>query len=117
MDNGSRTMVRSHHDDTWNARCPHVLLDGWAQPYVVLTHCRLLWAATFGTVTSKAEAAEWAVGDIAPSEYRDLIVSSIGYRIKPFRPETGEADPALAPVAAEFVSWATRAVHARADVL
>ena len=161
VDNGSRSMEHSHHDDTWNARWvlrqagiavtgpsaltlvpevtrgniraeaveqadaraawvrdePHVLLDGWAQPYIVLTQCRLLWAATFGTVTSKAEAAEWAARDVAPSEYRDLILSSIGYRTKPFRLETGEADPALAAVAAEFVSWATRAVHARANAL
>ena len=161
VDNGSRSMVHSHHDDTWNARWvlrqagiavigppaltlvpevtrgniraeaveqadaraawvrdePHVLLDGWAQPYIVLTQCRLLWAATFGTVTSKAEAAEWAARDVAPSEYRDLLLSSIGYRTKPFRLETGEADPALAAVAAEFVSWATRAVHARANAL
>ncbi|WP_133961092.1 hypothetical protein [Rathayibacter sp. PhB151] len=42
---------------TWIRADPAALFDGWAQPYVVLTLCRLLWSATTGTFTGKSDAA------------------------------------------------------------
>lgn len=91
------------------------LYDGWAQPYIVLTHCRLMWSATFATVISKAEAAEWVRDKVAPAEFRNLITRSIAYRLRPFDPATNEADPSLAPVVLDFVGWATAEIHARAS--
>jgi hypothetical protein len=158
VDDGSRTMQRSRHDDTWNTRWtlrdsgialtgplvsglvpavsgtdiraeaaaqadakalwiledPDALDDGWAQPYVVLTFCRLLWSAATGTVTSKVEAAEWARSLIVPARFRPLVSASIGYRAHPFDPVGGAADPMLIPIAEDFVLWARDEVHRRA---
>lgn len=158
VDRGSRTMDRSRHDDTWNARWvlrdsgatvlgpradsllpaiaaadirreaveqaeakvawilddPDVLDDGWAQPYAVLTLCRLLWTAATGTVTSKVEAAEWARSLIVPPRFRPLLSASIGYRLHPFDPISGAADPLLVPIAEDFALWARDEVRRRA---
>jgi len=159
VDNGSRVMEYSRHDDTWNARWvlrhagipltgpspsqlvpemdpralkaeaveqadararwilqePGALLDGWAQPYVVLTYCRLVWTATFGTVTSKNDAAGWVSRDVAPAKYRDLIAASIRYRTRMFDPRTNRADPAYSQIAGEFADWATTEIRERAQ--
>ncbi|AXH35478.1 DUF4111 domain-containing protein [Humibacter sp. BT305] len=158
VDRGSRTMERSRHDDTWNARWvlrdsgvavvgaradtlvpavaasdlrreaveqaeaksawilddPDVLDDGWAQPYAVLTLCRLLWTAATGTVTGKVEAAEWARSLIVPARFRPLLSASIGYRLHPFDPISGAADPVLVPIAEDFALWARGEVRRRA---
>ncbi|BDZ48275.1 hypothetical protein GCM10025867_05160 [Frondihabitans sucicola] len=100
----------------WIRGEPEALHDGWAQPYVVLTHCRLLWAATFGTVASKGEAAAWVRDQVAPSEFQDLVTVAILHRRSPFDPATNRADPALADLTAAFVRWATREVRRRASV-
>lgn len=159
VDNGSRLMEHSRHDDTWHGRWvfrhaavalsgpaaaelvpavppsdmraeaiaqadareawvrgePDVVGDGWAQPYIVLTHCRLLWTATFGTIAGKAEAADWVRHEVAPAEFGQLIAASIDYRLRAFDPAGNRADPALAAPTQEFVTWATAEVHRRAD--
>lgn len=157
VDNGSREVQSSRHDDTWNGRWllrhagislfgpkpsdllpevdprdlraeaveqaelraewirdeGEVLLNGWAQPYVVLTHARLLWAATFGTVASKENAALWAATQ-CPEHFGGLIAASIRFRREPFDRDQNRADPRLAGKAFEFVDWATREIRERA---
>lgn len=99
----------------WIAEQPEATLDGWAQPYVVLTCCRLLWSSTFGTVAGKAEAARWVARDVVPRELRDLVVASIGFRTHPFDADANRADPALAPATEAFVRWTQAEVRRRAS--
>ncbi len=99
----------------WIAEQPEATLDGWAQPYVVLTCCRLLWSSTFGTVAGKAEAARWAVREVVPQELRHLVVASIGFRAHPFDADANRADPALAPATEALVRWAEAEVRRRAS--
>ncbi|QHC62720.1 DUF4111 domain-containing protein [Rathayibacter festucae] len=91
----------------WIQEQPQALSNGWAQPYVVLTFCRLLWSATFGTVTSKGDAAAWVIREIAPERFRDLIQSAAVYRLHAFDPANDKADPSYVQLAGDFVAWAT----------
>ena len=158
VDNGSRTMEHSRHDDTENARWvlrhagiplhgpdpadlvpavdpdalraeareqadlrarwirdePEVLHDAWAQPYVVLTAARLLWAAEFGTVAGKADAARWVAAHVAPDRFRELLLAAIRDRRTAASSTTNRADPALVGSTRAFVAWATRETAERA---
>lgn len=101
----------------WIREEPEALLNGWAQPYIVLTHARLLWAATHGTVATKNDAARWVVTQAGGERYRSLIEASIRNRVDPFDLESDRADPRLAGLTRDFVDWATSEVHARAETL
>lgn len=159
VDNGSRIMERSRHDDTWNSRWifrnsavalygpaaaslvpevrpsdvrseavseadarqewvrndPEAVRNGWAQPFIVLTCCRLVWSAAFGTITSKAGAAEWVRDEVAPAEFERLVTAAIKHRVNWFDQTENRADPRLVAPTEEFVTWATAEVHRRAD--
>jgi predicted nucleotidyltransferase len=56
----------------------------WKQPYLVLTFCRLLHTLAEGLVTSKREAAEWALARLDP-EWSGLIRAALADRPDPWR--------------------------------
>ncbi len=67
----------------------------WQQPYLVLTFCRLLWTLHHGTVTTKRDAGEWALGEL-DAEWNELIGQALADRADPWErfylPSTPEAD-------------------------
>ncbi len=87
--------------------------DGWAQPYLALTFCRLLYTAHADEVTGKAEAARWVIENYPRSGFDDFISRSITYRVDPFDRVHGRADPALSSQMAAFVWWAHNEITAR----
>lgn len=56
----------------------------WQQPYLVLTFCRILHSVLRGTVVSKRESAEWALGAL-DAEWADLIECALANRPDPWR--------------------------------
>lgn len=95
---------------------PAVLLDGWAQPYVVLTVSRALWTARWASVVGKEEAARWVARSEAASRFAGLLDASVRHRVRPHDREGGRADPALARPALEFVEWAASRAGAPRDL-
>ena len=55
----------------------------WKQPYLVLTFCRLLHTLADGRVTSKREAAEWALGALDP-QWATLVQRALDDRPDPW---------------------------------
>ena len=74
---------------------PDYLHNGWGQPHEVLTRCRLLFTATRGEVTGKAEAAQWCKG-VVPEEWHDHIDRAVADRPNPTQRVHQRADPVLA---------------------
>jgi hypothetical protein len=56
----------------------------WQQPYLVLTFCRLLWTVRHGAVTTKREAAEWALRELDP-QWSALIAQALADRADPWQ--------------------------------
>ncbi len=157
VDNGSREVVLSDHDNTVHARWmlrergvpvvgppastyvaridagalraemigvartraedveehPEHLADGWYQPYLVVTLCRALYTAYVGEVTSKAAAADWALG-VVGEEHRPLIRRALVERPDPWRRGHQQADPGLAAPTRAFTWEVHRLVGAEA---
>jgi hypothetical protein len=95
-----------HHPDSVN--------DGWEQPYVVLTFCRLIYSAEHAEVGAKGASAEWVRDRVAPAAYREFLADAIVHRAKPFDPVLGRSDPLRAAQTPDFVRWALLQVHRRA---
>lgn len=157
VDNGSRELVASDHDNTVHARWllrergvpivgppsatylapidagalrvemigvararaedleehPEHLANGWYQPHLVVTLCRALYTAHTGEVTSKAEAASWALG-VVGAEHHAVIRQAVADRPEPWRRVHEEADPALAAPTRAFAWEMHRLIGAEA---
>lgn len=99
----------------WLLENPDDLDDGWAQPYAVLTHCRLVWTAEHGTVAGKADAARWVRDHCAPEEFRSLLSAAIQNRLVPVDRNVNAADPGRAALTVAFIRWVSGEVHRRAS--
>jgi hypothetical protein len=69
----------------------------WTQRFIVQTACRLLYTAATGEVTTKLQALDWALRELAP-EWRGLIEQAREDRLLPWDdpPRPGSMDRALA---------------------
>lgn len=61
---------------------PGSLDNGWYQPYVVLSYCRMLYTIELGSVVSKPVAARWALATLG-DEWRRLIDRAVATREDP----------------------------------
>jgi len=85
----------------------------WAQTYLVLTLCRLLFTARTGEVAGKAEAAAWGERELDPAWAR-LIRQAITERGDPSSVEARiPADPGVLAATREFVAYALAQVAGR----
>lgn len=77
----------------------------WQQPYLVLTFCRILHSVHRGTVASKRESAEWALGAL-DAEWADLIQRAFADRPDPWRRVYEPADPEDVDRTLAFIEYA-----------
>jgi predicted nucleotidyltransferase len=80
----------------------------WYGPYLVLGLCRVLWTIEHGTVVSKQEAGERAIGELDP-EWRSLIQASLDDRPDPVGRWYAPAPPGEAERVLAFVRYASKA--------
>lgn len=92
---------------------PEHLGNAWYQPYLVLTLCRALFTTHTGRVTSKAEAATWAL-DHVPAEHHELVRRALADRPDPWGRVHRDADPALAKPTRAFAWEVHRLIGAEA---
>ena len=81
----------------------------WKQPYLVLTLCRALHTITTGTVGSKREAADWAVGALDP-EWHGLIQQALDDRPDPWGRVKQDSTPELVARTRAFADMAVTAI-------
>lgn len=149
LDNGSRALIRSVHDNTlvvrWTVReCgvtlagshPQALIDPvsaddlrrevvetmhewgdeiisgrysihnrWAQPFAVLSYCRMLHTLQTGRVESKPTGARWAIKAL-DSRWTDLIQRAWDERPNPSLKVHQEAGPKDVERTIEFIEYA-----------
>lgn len=94
---------------------PQSLLDwldldiAWAQRYLVVTYCRVLFTLTIGRVASKPEALRWAARTLDPA-WETLIRQTLEDRTRGFHvtdpPRQGSVESSLA-FASYAHDWAT----------
>jgi predicted nucleotidyltransferase len=77
----------------------------WAQTYLVLTLCRLLFTARTGAVAGKAEAAVWGERELDPA-WASLIRQAFDERGDPSIESGIPADPDKLAATREFVKYA-----------
>ena len=77
----------------------------WQQPYLVLTLCRILHTIHSGTVVSKRESGEWALGALA-AEWADLVQRAVADRPDPWRRVHESADPEDVDRTLAFIDYA-----------
>jgi hypothetical protein len=77
----------------------------WAQPFVVLTYCRMLHTLRTGRVESKPAGARWAIGAL-DARWAGLIQRTWDDRPDPPRKLLLPADPADIAATLEFVRYA-----------
>lgn len=77
----------------------------WMQPYLVLSSCRMLQTIEDGKVTSKKEAAEWALEALDP-EWADLIQQALDDRPDPWGRVYQQAEAETAERTLAFVDYA-----------
>lgn len=75
----------AHEPGDWN---------GWKQPYLVVTLCRILRTLEHGDVCSKRGSCEWALGTL-DERWHALIERALADRPEPWRRAHERADPAL----------------------
>jgi hypothetical protein len=80
----------------------------WAQPYLVLTLCRVLHTLNRGEVVPKQEAAEWAAQTL-DSKWKPLIQQALRDRPDPSRRYYKAASPEAVNATMAFVEDALRA--------
>jgi hypothetical protein len=146
VDNGSRELVDSAHDNTAHARWvlrergvvlrgplprdlfgevgaealraealgvararaeeleddPGAYASAWAQPFTVLTSCRILHTAAHAEVVGKAAAARWALEHV-DARHRPVIEAALADRAHPWERVHQQADPALAAPTRDLV--------------
>jgi hypothetical protein len=149
IDNGSRALERSQHDNTlvvrWVTREHGITLAGpppatlidpvppealraeiravmrdwgaeilmgkyrldnrWAQPFVVLSYCRMLHSLETGTVESKPAGARWAEARLDPA-WAGLIRRAWAERPDPGTKYRQPADPAEVEATYAFIRYA-----------
>jgi hypothetical protein len=94
----------AHELDAQRAGDP-LAFSRWAQPYLVLTLCRLLRTLAEGRIGSKREAAEWALRTLEP-RWHPLVERALADRPDPWR---RVHEPAAPETAAETVAFADAA--------
>jgi hypothetical protein len=158
IDNGSRTLERSSHDNTlvvrWVTRERGVTLVGpsprqliepvaaaalrlevqatmrewgadllwgqarldtrWAQPFAVLSFCRMLQTLETGTVESKPAGAAWARQRLDP-RWDGLIARAWQQRPDPSLKARQQADPADLALTREFIRYAIALADAEGE--
>lgn len=77
----------------------------WQQPYLVLTLCRMLHTVHQGTVASKRESGEWALGAL-DREWADLIQCALADRPDPWRRVNQPADLEDVERTLSFITYA-----------
>ena len=75
----------AHESGDWN---------GWKQPYLVVTLCRVLRTLACGDVVSKDAACAWALRELDP-RWHPLVRNALEVRPEPVRRYYEPADPAL----------------------
>ena len=85
-------------------------MNGWKQPYLVLTFCRMLYTLHAGRVGSKRESAKWAIGALPP-EWSPLIQRALDDRPDPSRRYYEPAEPEVEARTLEFVDYAAALRH------
>lgn len=84
----------------------------WQQPYVVLTFCRMLHTLDRGTVTSKRESGEWALGALA-AEWAELIRRALADRPDPWLRVHQPADPEDVDRTLAFIDYVIDGIDAQ----
>ena len=87
----------------WLKELPGISRRG--QNLVVVSFCRILQTIETGTVTSKREAGEWALGAL-PAEWSGLIRDALDDRPDPWTKVRQRADPEAFERTLEFVDYA-----------
>ena len=78
----ARVRVQEYAD--WAAESSAAVpMSRWAQPYLVLTFCRLLFTLVEGRVAAKREAADWALRAL-DEEWASLIRRAVADRADPW---------------------------------
>ena len=81
----------------------------WKQPYLVLTLCRALHTVATGTVGSKREAADWALGALDP-EWQGLIQQALDDRPDPWGRVKQDSTPELVARTRAFADMAVTTI-------
>jgi predicted nucleotidyltransferase len=76
----------------------------WAQPYLVLSYCRMLHTLETGHVFSKKAGGEWAIKKL-PSEWRALIQQALDDRPDPWERVYQPADPGDIQCTLDFIRY------------
>jgi hypothetical protein len=100
--------------DEWEAWVP--TLERWSarlQPDSVLAYCRILHTATTGELTSKPQAAQWALG-VVDDEWRGLIRESLADRPDPWPKVKRPADPERVARTKAFMGYVGRVARTNA---
>jgi hypothetical protein len=84
----------------------------WKQTYLVVSCCRMLHTLATGTVASKREAGEWALGVVGP-EWADLVRRALGDRPDPWLRVYQPAVPQVAARTLAFVDHVRNEAAAR----
>lgn len=84
---------------------PAPLQNGWLQPYVVLTLCRLLYTLHHAAVASKRAAAEWAMSTL-DGEWTGLIIRAWAARPDPALKARQRAVPHDVEATLAFIRYA-----------
>jgi predicted nucleotidyltransferase len=93
---------RMHEYVDW-AKSPG--MNGWRQPYLVVTFCRMLHTLSVGRIASKREAGAWALGAL-DDRWTALIQRALADRPEAVRRFREPADPDAAAETLAFVDYA-----------
>lgn len=80
----------------------------WAQPFAVISYCRMLHSQQTGTVTSKPQAVAWALASL-PAQWHRLIAQAWADRPGPSLKIGLPADPAAVESTQNFIAQALAA--------
>jgi hypothetical protein len=80
----------------------------WAQPFAVISYCRMLHTQQTGTVTSKPQAVAWALASL-PGQWHRLIADAWADRPDPTQKGKLPADPAAVKATHAFIAYALAA--------
>jgi predicted nucleotidyltransferase len=76
----------------------------WKQPYLVLSLCRVRQTLELGVVSSKRQAAEWALSTLDP-RWASLIERALGDRADPWQRVHEPAEPEAVAETMAFVAY------------
>jgi len=81
------------------------IANGWAQPFAVLSYCRMLHTLETGRIDSKPAGAMWGQSALDPC-WRELIQRAREQRVKPTHTVYHPADPAEVQQTVVFIRYA-----------